>query len=338
MDKKQGDEPNLELVSRSEITTSRWQTFMSKPVNRGVVFTVSGVTLLGVFLWAISEFFSIRGVVHMLTSRIFLGIACVTAWLLCALLRRLAQWPKGFVIVSGIVLIVAAVVLDRAFPMSRKAQGSIPLPGPVPISFRLGCELDSIPLHIPSATTIHILRINPNTLLAANTKPFFLDQGSLEDVSAAAASGSIDWPTIRDGKWMTEEEDTKWWKSGRGVPNPYVFKCTITSYTSSTLDEISAVLLVDTPDNKRHYYRISFDPIMSGRSYTFYVVNVCSSGVIPSLVQWDDNATVRVLGEEQSRKVPLRYEKRRWPSQLLEATHGPSSFIWNGVGECQWDK
>jgi hypothetical protein len=211
-----------------------------------------------------------------------------------------------------------------------------PTPPPIPISFRLGCEWGHIPIHIPAASTIHILRLYPGTLIPENAQHLLQDQGSFEDVSAEADQ-SMDWPRERDGKWMSRHEMEKWMKSGHDMPNPLAFKCTMTSYTSSTLDDIVTQLLIDTPDKKRHAYWVPFDPIMSGHSYTFYVVSVCSSGVIPELVQWNDFAIVRVLGEEKPRRVPLRYEKRNWPSQLIPA-FGPSSFVWNGIQNCQWDQ
>ncbi len=332
-EEREGDQPRMELLPpKSEIAPSRWQTFMSKPNNRAVVSTISGATLFGLFLWSISEFFSVRGVVHMLTSRIFLGVACVTAWLLLVLIGRIFGWSKLSILLCATVLIIAALVLDSMFPMPNKIQKARVMPDL--ISFRMGCEWKSLPIHVPAGTTVHVIRVYELTLNAAKAKAF--DIGVFESVSAKPDS-AIDWPSPkRDGRWMTHKEVNDKKKSG-SMPNSLMSKCTLTSYSNVTVDDIATTLLVDTPDKHRHAYSVPFNPLMAGQSFSFYLVNVCSSGVIPILVQWDDFATVRVLGEEQWRKVPLRYERNQVPSQLVATFIGPSSFLWNGVESCKWN-
>ena len=255
--------------------------------------------------------------------------------------KRSYRWIAGSIL---LIILLLGLVLSIYSRYSRThgqvttetTKPGVSSPVAVPVSFRLGGEWDHIPIHIPVASDIHVLRIWPGTLIPTNSQNVFLDRGSFETISANEDK-PLDWPTKKDGRWMTKRELESWLKSGRGIPNPAAFKCTMSSYTSETLDEIVAVLLVDTPDKKRHSYWVPFDPIMSGKSYTFYVIFPCSSGVIPELVQWGDTAIVRVLGEGMIRKVPLRYEKQPWPSQLLSPALGPSIFIWNGIGECKWD-
>lgn len=209
---------------------------------------------------------------------------------------------------------------------------AMPVPALVPISFRLGCEWDHIPIQIPAASTIHVIRVHPG-LLRAN--PNILDLGVFQDISSTPTA-ALDWPSERDGRWMTRTEIQKLIADKKGFPTPLAFRCTLSSYGAVTLDEIVVPLLVDTPDGKRHSYPIAFDPLMSGHTFSFYVVSACSSGVTPTLVQWDDYATVRVLGEQKTRRVALRYEKRNWPSQLL--SFQGSNFVWNGLENCQWDE
>jgi hypothetical protein len=134
---------------------------------------------------------------------------------------------------------------------------------------------------------------------------------------------------------MTFAETRKSIADKQAFLSPIAFNCTLTSYGAVTLDGIVAPLLVDTPDGKRHSYPIAFNPLVAGHPFSFYVVSGCSSGVIPTMIQWDDFATVRVLGEQGDRRVPLRYEKKNWPSQLLVPIGG-SSFVWNGLDNCQW--
>jgi hypothetical protein len=55
---------------------------------RRVGVTLSSAVLLAVFLLALNEFFSIRGVVDLLISRVFLGVWVVSGTLLALLVGR----------------------------------------------------------------------------------------------------------------------------------------------------------------------------------------------------------------------------------------------------------
>ena len=85
------------------------------------VFTVfiSGSATLTLFTFFIGQFFSIRGVKHMLTSRIFLFGACLiliaAIWGWSWLFRYGQRW--FITIVAALILLLVAVALDRAFPM-----------------------------------------------------------------------------------------------------------------------------------------------------------------------------------------------------------------------------
>ena len=204
-------------------------------------------------------------------------------------------------------------------------------PTPVPVSITLGCGWDHIPIHIPSNFTIHVMRLSPAILYG---NPSIPSVGVFDPVSAGESA--MDWPSKRDGRWMTREEFHRALTEQGWMPTPYAFNCTLTNFSSVTLEEISATLIVDTVDKKRHLFPIKFDPLMSGHSFPFYVVNVCSSGVTATMVQWGDRASVRPLGEDKSRIVSLNFEKRSWPSELMVL--GGSSFLWSGMQNCTWDR
>ena len=219
-----------------------------------------------------------------------------------------------------------------------------PEPIEIPISFRMGCEWGSLPIHIRAASTIHVIRLHPSVL---DINRRFPGTGVFENITAPAGK-SVDWPTKANGRWMTQKELDDAFASGS--PHfPYASKCVLTSYSPGiTLDEITANLLIDIPDTtkpksipepfKRFSFPISFNPLMSGRSFEFYIVNTCSSGAIPSVIQWGDSARVQVLGEQDSRQVPLRFEKLNFPSQLLSGSLGATNFIWSDLHNCQWEK
>jgi len=202
-----------------------------------------------------------------------------------------------------------------------------------PVSIYLGCSMDHIPIHIPPASTIHVIRLEPTIL---KNSSIFSSTGVFQDISSAG-NESRDWPSKSEGRWMTDSELKHALKHANGIPTPFDYKCTISGYTTSVVEGLTATLLVDTPDRKRHAYPVYFDPLTTGSSFTFYVVNVCSSGVTPTIVQWDDLATLHVFGENETRRVPLKYERRNFPANLMPVM-GPSAFLWSGMHDCDWDK
>src|SRR5258708_531715 len=108
----------MELLPKAEITPSRWQVSMSKPINRAIVGALSGGVLLAIFFFTFGEFFSVRGVRHMLTSRLFLGVAALSAWLLSLLVFRTFVRPaKWFTWGSLCAIAIVALTLDHIFPM-----------------------------------------------------------------------------------------------------------------------------------------------------------------------------------------------------------------------------
>lgn len=205
-----------------------------------------------------------------------------------------------------------------------------------PISFRLTCDMVGLPLHIAPASTIHVIRVHPAVL---QSNPKFPDLGVFEDISSPPDT-TLEWPSEKtaNGRWMTKEEFEKSWQSTNFMPSVFSYKCSLTSYSSSTLDDIIAFLIVETAPMKAGYsYPIAFDPLMAGHSFQFYVINICSSGGIPMMIHWNDLAKVRILGEQEMRLVPFRYEKRSIMNQIM-FNMGPSRFLWNGMQDCQWDR
>jgi len=198
----------------------------------------------------------------------------------------------------------------------------------------MGCEVGVLPIHLPPASTINVIRLSPGVLKG---NPKFPTVGVFEHVGSSPIR-SRDWPSKNEGRYMTDTERRKV-IAADGIPLPYFLKCDMTNNGNVTLEETIATLLVDTTENEtteRHRYKVSFDPLLAAHSFQFYLVPVCSEGVLPSLVQWDDDprqAMVHVLGEEQSRKVSLRIEKRASPFDLFLMS-GVSLFVWNDIKNC----
>jgi hypothetical protein len=240
----------------------------------------------------------------------------------------------GFVIVALLATLIIGYGAYRYYNnTSTKAESPPPVSPLSSVSLHLGCEWDHIPIHIPTASTIHVMRLHPANLYG---NPLIPDVGVFEDISSTS-SKMLDWPSKAEGRWMTLPEMKKVMAEGKPLPSPYAFNCTLTSYGPGTLEDIVAELILDTSDGKRLRYPVAFDPLSSGQSFSFYIVNVCSSGVTLKMVQWSESATVRVLGEKDKRSVVLRFQKRNWPT-LLVPIFGPSMWLWNGTQSCKWDR
>lgn len=224
--------------------------------------------------------------------------------------------------------------LAFAFAMDAVVVAAIawaawPEPPPaVALSLSMKCDQIFLPINIPPATTIHVIKVDPTGL---NFNPRI--NGVFQDISSSGAN-QLTWPTEHDGRWMTLKEKQEIGIEKSTIPMPSAMNCRLTNNSSVTLDDLAIPLLIDTSDSKRHSYQILFDPIMSGKEFDFYVVNGCSSGQTPTVIQWADGAKVRILGARDSRVIPLQFSRTNWPSGLLG--FGVSAFIWRGTGECHW--
>jgi hypothetical protein len=70
-------------------------------------------------------------------------------------------------------------------------------------------------------------------------------------------------------------------------------------------------------DGKTHNFAVQCCPSVLGHPFQFYMVNRCSSGVVPSSIQWGNAGTVRISGESIHRSVPLQFERKSFPSNLM---------------------
>jgi hypothetical protein len=112
----------------SPTSTVRTAWLHSTPMQKAAVFLLSGGFVCSVLMFALGQFFQIRGVQHMLTSRIFLGIAWICAFLLLWGIGRTlapARWLL-IAVIGGIVLLIAAIVLDHVFPMPNTTHHEAP--------------------------------------------------------------------------------------------------------------------------------------------------------------------------------------------------------------------
>lgn len=251
-------------------------------------------------------------------------------------LEGYTPWHEGFAVPSkGLSHIFKLTRINKTKPSAAKTRSTdVPMNTTAPtanVSVHMGCEPDHLPIHIYPATTVHIIRMLPSILRSSNSTLPGL--GVFEEIDSNSDKG-IDWPPESEAKLRTWDEMHKSAIETQTTVTPYTSRCTLTSYSNATLESISTNLVIDTSDNQRHSYPVKFEPLVTGSGFTFYLVNVCSSGVVPLLVQWQDWAVVRVLGEPNQRMVPLEFKKNAFPSSM-SVPFGASWYKWSGVPACK---
>ena len=142
---------NLAIPARAGTISAVWQR--STQTQKSALFLLSGSFIVSVFMFALGQFFQIRGVQHLLTSRIFLGIAGLSAALLVwAILwtARPNRWMR-LGLTGTILITIACIALDRKFPMmSVKPSATV---GKSPDNLQ-DKPVAPAPQHIPSAAEI----------------------------------------------------------------------------------------------------------------------------------------------------------------------------------------
>jgi len=328
--------PDMELLppeSRHPTPVSVWNSPGWKKA-RPVVFTVSAVGCFSFVLWGINQFLALRGVVNVPASRVVL-VATVAAAIagLYAFTRLFLKKGNIYFWIGTVAVILSGIGLDWWAP--RPKETPPPPPPPIsPVSIYISCDFDNLPLKIPPDSTIHVIMLNPGTLHEEPTIPGY---GVIEDISSPSGE-SMEWPGELQGRWMTQSESKEVMKKAEGLPNPYAYKCTVSSYGSVIVENLVLALIVETQDKRQRAYPVVFDPLVANYSFTFHVINMCSSGQLPVDVQWGTQVQFHVLGESTRRVAPLHFARRSSVGNWLMLFPGPSAFLWNGMQACHWDK
>lgn len=241
--------------------------------------------------------------------------------------KALSLWVA---FVSSILVGFSLYGLSGWLQPVKSAPSGTPPPA-VLTALYIGCGFDHIPITIQPGGVAHIMWLDPAMLQGNPNIPY---AGPFDDIPVPFTGKSLTWPSNLQGEWLTRERSESLIKSSGQLPTPMAFRCQLSNY-AVTLDQITLPLLVDTSDGARHEYQVPFNPSVVGQPFVFYMVNRCTFGSVPTMVQWEEYATVRVLGEEGPRRIPLQFDRKSWPSNL--AIYGASSFVWNDRKDgCNW--
>jgi hypothetical protein len=114
-------EPNgIATVAPSAMSfNAAWQR--ATPLQKGMFFLLSAGTVASASMFALGQFFQTRGVQSMLTSRVFLVVACLFPIFWVWQVALLLQSKRGIwiAVATTIILLAAAYALDHAFPMAK---------------------------------------------------------------------------------------------------------------------------------------------------------------------------------------------------------------------------
>ncbi len=201
---------------------------------------------------------------------------------------------------------------------------------PEPLALSMSCASESLPISIPAATTVHVVRIRPSLLLGGDLNSFS-GGGIMEDVSSGRGK-TRNWPSEGEGRWLSDNERKKLLAKTGGVASSGIYKCDISSLGKATLEEVTLKLNVTLLDANRdyeeHVYTISTDPLSGTAPFTFYIVNPCAARVF---AYWPEVASVKVVGQPNRHDVPLGWVRRLDLGNPM--VFMPAAWRWNEIDE-----
>jgi hypothetical protein len=191
-------------------------------------------------------------------------------------------------------------------------------------------------MHIPAGTALHVLRIHPK-LLPPDTNNVI----ELTDIKAPDDTERV-WPSLSETSLVPINYANK------NTHNSFFAqKVTVKKIGDSALEEVFLPLHANHYSGKALY--VPIDPIDSSAlsSFTFYIINACyfdqpppilSQNDFTTLLWFDDYAIVKLLGESDRKRVPLKVGIRG--NDITYAFHGgallmPAFRHWNDLPECR---
>jgi len=136
------------------------------PVQKRIGVLLSGGALLGIFMWGISEFFSLRGVQHMLTSLVFLGVAWIAGVIIVFGIVRILGIDRWRLCtgIGALLLLFAAVFMHYSYPMPTTVTSSA-------ASSLGGSLLSQPPIHLDSLTVSPVKLIFKDQAIGTTSTP-----------------------------------------------------------------------------------------------------------------------------------------------------------------------
>jgi hypothetical protein len=313
-------------ITRPETDIVRPLSFRDKWTGAGSAekaFTcfISGSALLTLFTFCIGQFFQIRGVQHMMTSRFFLA----SAWLILVAGVWGVAWVRWYehrwriTITAALILLLVAFLIDRAFPMPKTratlSDGALKHAPLITIKIHPA----SFPVSVPSHSTLYILPLHPFQT--------FTDAASHLHEFGNSCSEEHLWPTQKE--------------IGSRPANSYeeVRKVELTNHSQDTMESGRIVFTlaynesfaggcVAPPKSAQTQNDVIFIPALDpGKTFEFVAVNQTAgcAWLLPP-----DKITLKMASDETAAEIPLKIEPTV-VANWMSTPFGPTVVKWEGV-------
>jgi hypothetical protein len=176
-------------------------------------------------------------------------------------------------------------------------------------------QIEALPIHIPPASTAHIVRLYPQ----------YKPQTEVENWGFYDVSSPVDKERI----WPSNSEAVATSK----MPGGWIYRCEVSNHGPTLVQDIAIKFHIDfgtkEKDKPAQYsaeHTVIVTPLDPGKSLVFYMVNHCNltaNTIIP------ETATAQVFGESGRREIQLKRLYRNPIEPIM--IFFPSTYRWQGV-------
>jgi hypothetical protein len=280
-------------------------------------FFISGSALLTLFTFCISQFFQIRGVQQMMTSRVFL----IGAWLVLVAgtwglaWARWYEYRKRITLTVALVSLLAMYLMDQAFPMPKAVIESTkrtPL-----ITVRI--HPSAFPVSVPPRTTLHILPLHPFQV--------FTDAGSQLHEYDNECSTDRPWPSEKE----ISSKPANSYEEVRSVEitnhGPGTMESGRVSFSVRYNKSFAGGCTVPPESAQIQNDVISIPTLDQGQTFAFVSVNQTDgcAWLLPP-----DTMRMKMVGDDNAADVPVKLEAINVPN-WVGTPFGPTAVKWEGV-------
>lgn len=290
-----------------------------KPAQRGAVIAFSAALVFSVFMFALSQFFQIRGVQSMGLSLLFLGIAFICAALLLWGFVRATGHPRWIALIGTIVLLLAVTALHLSFPIPKLATATPEGAAKQTPLITLKIHPSAFPVSVPPRSTLYILPLHP-------FQGFTESQSHLHEYDNSCPNDQF-WPSASEiqSRPLNAYEEVRAvdvtnhgpgaMESGRIVfqvryNQSFAGGCTAPPQGSPVQTDVISIPTLD-----------------QGKTFEFVSVNQTAgcSWLLPP-----DSMTVKMAADENAKDIPIKLEPISVPN-WISTPFGPTTVKWEGV-------
>jgi len=290
-----------------------------KPAQRGFVIVFSGALIFSVFMFALSQFFQIRGVQSMMVSLVFLGIAFVCAALLLWGFVRATGRPRWLALIGTFSLLLAVTWLHQSFPIRKPATEITESAASHRPLITVKIQPSAFPVSVLPRSTLYILPLHP-------FQGFTESQSHLHEYGNSCPNDQF-WPSANEihSKPLNAYEEVR--------------TVDLTNHGPGTMENGQIVFQVrynesfaggcGAPPQGSPVQNdvVSIPTLDQGKTFEFVSVN--QTGGCAWLLP-PDSMRVKMAGEDNPTDIPIKLETISVPN-WNSTPFGPTAVKWEGV-------